>query len=543
MVTVTGGDLIHQALRALDVTHVFGIPSAHNIPIYDAILRRGGIQPIYLRHEQGAVHAADGYARMTGKLGVAITSTGPGAANAVPGLYEAGFASSRVLMLTGQINSQFYGKGKGEMHEAEKQLEMLRSVCRRVESPRRVDEITSAVINAGRDAMTGRPQPAAVEIPIDLQYGISEEPAVAFAPLPVPVADGASLDHAARIIAEGGKRVVWAGGGVLTAGASLELQQLAEALNAPVFTSLNGRGAIPEDHPLAMGPLMGFQALKTALGEADVLIAVGTRFQASMTRNWSMELPGKLVHIDVDPGVIGLNYPAEVAVRADARASLRGLLERLKGPVGDGAYLKRCQVAREEVRSQIREQIGPDYAAIMDNLRAQLPRDGNFVSDATVSAYLWGNRLLPILRPNTFIGTTSMAIGPGLPLAMGAAVGTGRKTVVIQGDGGFMLSIGELASAAQYKLPVIVCLFNDRGYGVLRGIQSAHFEGRTTGVDLMTPDFAKVAEGMGVLGLKAASSLEFTASFSRALAHDGPALIDIDMTALVPMLRTLDARR
>lgn len=541
--TVTGGDLIHQALRALDVTHVFGIPSAHNIPIYDAILRRGGIQPIYLRHEQGAVHAADGYARMTGKLGVAITSTGPGAANAVPGLYEAGFASSRVLMLTGQINSQFYGKGKGEMHEAEKQLEMLRSVCRRVESPRRVDEITSAVINAGRDAMTGRPQPAAVEIPIDLQYGISEEPAVAFAPLPVPVADGASLDHAARIIAEGGKRVVWAGGGVLTAGASLELQQLAEALNAPVFTSLNGRGAIPEDHPLAMGPLMGFQALKTALGEADVLIAVGTRFQASMTRNWSMELPGKLVHIDVDPGVIGLNYPAEVAVRADARASLRGLLERLKGPVGDGAYLKRCQVAREEVRSQIREQIGPDYAAIMDNLRAQLPRDGNFVSDATVSAYLWGNRLLPILRPNTFIGTTSMAIGPGLPLAMGAAVGTGRKTVVIQGDGGFMLSIGELASAAQYKLPVIVCLFNDRGYGVLRGIQSAHFEGRTTGVDLMTPDFAKVAEGMGVLGLKAASSLEFTASFSRALAHDGPALIDIDMTALVPMLRTLDARR
>ena len=543
MATVTGGDLIYQALRALDVTHVFGIPSAHNIPIYDAILRRGGIQPIYLRHEQGAVHAADGYARMTGKLGVAIPSTGPGAANGVPGLFEAGFASSRVLMLTGQIHSQFYGKGKGEMHEAERQLEMLRAVCRRVESPRRVDEIASAVINAGRGAMTGRPQPAAVEIPIDLQYAISEEPAVALPPLPVQAADSTSLDHAARIIANGRNRVVWAGCGVITAGASPELQQLAEALNAPVFTTVNGRGAIPEDHPLAMGPLMGFQSLKAALGEADVIIAVGTRFQASMTRNWAMELPGKLVHLDIDPGVIGLNYPAEVAVPGDARAGLRGLLERLKAGTGDGAYLQRCQLAREEVRSQIREQIGPDYAAIMDSLRAQLPRDGNFVFDATVPTYLWGNRLLPILIPNTSIGSTSMAIGPGLPLAIGAAVGTGRKTVVIQGDGGFMLSIGEMASAAQYKLPVIVCLFNDRGYGVLRGIQSAHFEGRTTGVDLLTPDFARVAEGMGVLGLKAASAIEFAASFARALAHDGPVLIDIDMTALVPMLRTLDARR
>jgi len=542
MATVTGGDLIYKALRALDVTHVFGLASVHNIPIFDAILRRGEIQPIYFRHEQAALHAADGYARVTGRLGVAITSTGPGAANAVPGLYEAGFASSRVLMLTGQIDSHLYGKGKGALHEAEKHLEMLKTVCRRVESPLRVEEIVPAVLNAARDAMTGRPQPAAVEIPIDLQFSQAEDTAVAFAPLAAKIAESSSLDRAAQAIAKGGRRVLWAGGGVITAGASAELRQLAEALNAPVFTSVNGRGALPEDHPLAMGPLMGFPALRKVLGEADVILAVGTRFQACATRNWSMELPGKLVHIDADPKMIGLNYPAEVAVPGDARSALQGLLERLKAGAGDGAYLARCQRAREEVRSQIREQIGPDYSAIMDSLRALLPRDGGLVFDATVPAHLWGNRLLPILGPNTSIGTTSAAIGPGLPLAIGAVVGTGRKTAVIQGDGGFMLSIGELATAAQYKLPVIVCLFNDRGYGVLRGIQSAHFEGRTTGVDLATPDFARVAEGMGVLGLKAASAGEFASSFAHAMAHDGPVLIDIDMTKLVPMHRTLGPR-
>jgi acetolactate synthase-1/2/3 large subunit len=288
-----------------------------------------------------------------------------------------------------------------------------------------------------------------------------------------------------------------------------------------------------------MGPLMGFPALRTVLGEAEVIIAVGTRFQAHATRDWSMELPGKLVHIDADPAVIGLNYPAEVAVTGDARVALRSLLERLDGKAGDGAYLERCQQARAEVRSQIRDQIGPDFTVIMDSLRAQLPREGNLVFDVTVPAQLWGNRLLPILGPNTSISVTSAAIGPGLPLALGAAVGTGRATVVIQGDGGFQLSIGELATAAQYQLPVIVCLFNDRGYGVLRDIQSTKFEGRTTGVDLSTPDFARVAEGMGVLGLKASGAKEFTTSLARALAHGGPVLIDIDMTKLVPMRKTL----
>jgi acetolactate synthase-1/2/3 large subunit len=166
---VTGGDLVAAALEALGVEHVFGIVSVHNLPIYDAIRRRGLIKAINSRHEQGAVHAADGYARSTGQLGVAITSTGPGAANAVPGLYEAAFSSSPVLMITGQVETRFYGKGRGVLHEAERQLPMLRSVTRRTESVARAQDIPGAIMIAAADALTGRPQPVAVEIPIDLQ--------------------------------------------------------------------------------------------------------------------------------------------------------------------------------------------------------------------------------------------------------------------------------------------------------------------------------------------------------------------------------------
>ena len=535
MASVTGGDLIVKALKALGVEHVFGIVSVHNIPIYDAILRDGAIKPIDARHEQAALHAADGYARATGRLGVAITSTGPGAANAVPGLFEAGFASSRVLMITGQAETTWYGKGKGALHEAENQLDMLRTVCRRVESPRSTQELIPAILGAARDVLTGRPQPAAVEIPIDLQYATMADEAIVFNRPEVIAPESKSLDDAARRIGDAGKRVIWAGGGVISAGASAQLQALAEALQAPVFTSPNGRGAIPEDHPLAMGPLTAQLTMQPIITEADVVIAVGTRFQAGATAMFNLTFPGKLVHIDADPAVIGRNYRADVAVVGDARVALEGILSRLNAAAGDSVYLANAQAIRDAMRKTIREQIGVDHESIMDCIRELLPRDGNIVRDATVPAYLWGNRLLPILQPNTSLSTTSAAIGPGLPLAIGAAVGTKKKTVVIQGDGGFMLSIGELATAVQYSLPVIVLLFNDKGYGVLRGIQRQRFEGRNIGVELAVPDFVKVADAMGMLGLKAASASEFRSAFTQALTHAGPVLIEIDMLKLVPM--------
>jgi acetolactate synthase-1/2/3 large subunit len=211
------------------------------------------------------------------------------------------------------------------------------------------------------------------------------------------------------------------------------------------------------------------------------------------------------------------------------------LLAALNAEPGDAGFLADAQRARDAARAAIRKQMGPDHERIMQTIRGALPRDGNIVRDATVPAYIWGNRLLPVLTPRTSLTTTSAAIGPGLPLAIGAAVATGAKTVVIQGDGGFMLHIGELATAAQYRLPVIVCVFNDGGYGVLRAIQQMRFDGRNTGVDIATPDFVKVADGMGVRAEAVRSAAEFEAAFGRAMAHDGPVLLDIDMRALAPM--------
>lgn len=532
---MTGGEAVYETLRALGVEHVFGIVSVHNIPIYDAIHRGGGITPVAVRHEQGAVHAADGYARATGKLGVAITSTGPGVTNGMTGIFEAGFASSRVMMIAGQIDSVYYGKGKGFLHEAENQLPMLRSITGRTESVRRPEEIGEAVFRVAEDINTGRPRPGAVEIPIDFQYAKAEINIPHVEAWPRKAPDRDSIARAADAIKGARKVVIWAGGGVLTAGAESELTQLAEALGAPVFTSGNGRGSIPEDHPLCMGPLTAQPGLSETLEQADVVVAVGTRFQAGQTRNWMLPLGGKLIHIDADPGVIGRNYRADIPVIGDARLGLAGLLKSIGDARSGASFLARAQEMRDGTRQQIRREIGPDYEAIMDAMRDILPREGIVVRDATVPAYLWGNRLMPILSPRTSMNPTSAAIGPALPLAIGAAIGTGKKTAVIQGDGGFMLNIAELSTAVQYNTPVVTCVFNDRGYGVLRAIEGRTFEGRQFGVELATPDFVMVANGMGMKAERVESAAQFREAFARGIANDGPYLIDIDMTKLTPM--------
>jgi acetolactate synthase I/II/III large subunit len=535
MPELTGGEAVYETLRALGVDHVFGIVSVHNIPMYDAILRGGGITPISVRHEQGALHAADGYARATGKLGVAIVSTGPGTTNSMTGLFEAAFASSRVLMITGQIDSTYYGKGKGFLHEAENQLAMLRTVVGQAESVRRTEEISETLLRVASGVMTGRPRPGALEIPVDFQYARSavEIPVIEGWPRTRPPAD--ALEKAAALLNAARRPIIWAGGGVITADASELLTQLAETLNAPVFTSATGRGAIAEDHPLAMGPLPQQPQFTPTIEAADVVLAVGTRFQAGSTRNWAVKIPGKLIHLDADPSVIGRNYAPEAAVIGDASVGLAALLRAVTQTPRDADFVTAARGIRDKVRETIRAQIGPDYAAIMDSMRELLPRDGCIVRDATVPAYLWGNRIIPILAPRTSLHSTSAAIGPGLPLAIGAAIGSGKKTALIQGDGGFMLNIGELATAVQHNVPVIVCVFNDRGYGVLRSIQANTFEGRQTGVELVTPDFVMVARGMGMHGEPVGSAEEFRDAFRRAVAANGPVLLDIDMAKLVPM--------
>ena len=535
MTPITGGEAAREALIKLGVKHVFCIPSIHNLPILDAINRLGGITPVVVRHEQAAAHSADGYARATGELGVVIASTGPGTTNTVTGIYEAARASSRVLVLTGQAETYYYGKGRGAGHEAEHQVPMLQTVARRVESPRYTHDIAPAIFRAAADIQTGRPQPAAVELPIDIQYGSTDvavgEP---YPTHPVPVAED-SVAQAADLIGKAQKRIIVAGGGVNHGDASDALVALAEQLDAPVFTTDNGRGAIPDDHPLSMGPYLYARDTSQAIADADVVLAVGTWFRIRSNN----PLPGKLVHLDVDARSINLNYRADVEIIGDAALGLTALSAAMNPEPGDAGFREAVSAASSRVKARIRERIGPDMEQIMDSMREQLPRDGIFVRDMTQPAYNWGNPLFPILGSRTTMNPTTGAIGPGLPLANGAALGSGKKTIAMHGDGGVMCHIGELATTAQYNLPVVLCIFTDGGYGVLRGIQSRTFDDRMIGVDLATPNFVMIARGMGIEAEAVNSADGFTEALARAMAHDGPYVLDIDMSKLAPMKGTI----
>jgi len=537
MAELTGGDAVVEALLALDVGHVFGIASVHNLPICDAIHRRDGIRLVPVRHEQAAVHAADGYARASGRLGVALTSTGPGTANAMGGLFEAATASSRVLLITGQVERTSYGQGRGVLHEAEHQVPMLRSLCRRIETVRHGEDVGPAVVRTAVDVLSGRGQPGAVEIPIDLQRARTNR-----SPLPVPrpffeLPSSRLVDEAARRLTAARRPLLWAGGGVIASDAAAAFRSLAEQIGAPVVTSIEGRGAIPEGHPLCLGPIADYAALRPVIEEADLVLAVGTRFQLSTAGQQALSLKGVLVHADADASVIGRVHRAEVALVGDARATLERLVGLLDGHVGklDAEYLARAASARAQARADSLAAIGHDHAQIMDAIRSRTPQDAVIVKDVTVAALVWANRWLEVHQPRTSIRPVSVGIGPGLPLAVGAAIATGRRTVLIQGDGGLMASLGELATAAQEEAPVVICVFNDRGYGVLRWAQDTFFGGRRTGVDLATPDFVTLAAAVGVPGEAVASSAEFPSAFTRGLEADGPYLLDIDLSNLAPM--------
>lgn len=539
---MTGGQAVAETLSAIGVKHVFGIVSVHNLPIYDALSLHRDIQVINVRHEQAAAHAADAYSRVTGELGVLLTSTGPGAVNAVPGIYEAAFVSSRVMMITGQIESRFRGKGKGFLHEHEKQPEMLNTVCRSVASVRYTEDISRELARVADDIRRGRPQPGAIEIPIDLQYRTTDIEIVGSSKTERIAPDETLLDQAAEILRTAERPVIWAGGGVNISGAGQELTAFAERLGAPVVTTIEGRGSISEMHPLSLGFRTDRVSGMEIFEEADAVLAVGTRFQNYATRVWSLPMPEKLVHVDVDPEVIGRNYPAAVAVVGDAKLGLEGLLKRVNEGNVDDQFVDRCLKIRASDEQAVREEIGSDHSQIVSTIRQLLPEDSPIVRDSTVPNYTWGNRLLPIVRSRTSVRPAAVAIGPGLPLGMGAAIGSGNHTLIVQGDGGLQLSIGELSACAEHQIPVIVLVFNDSGYNILRIIQD-NVLGRKHGTELPTVDFVKVAEGMGVDAERVDGLEQFEPALARALERQGPSLLDIDMSVLAPIRLPLPAHQ
>ncbi|WP_029136448.1 thiamine pyrophosphate-binding protein [Nakamurella lactea] len=546
--TVPGGEAVAIALEALGVDTLFTVPSAHNLSILRAVEDRRVIRVVLCRHEQGVLHAADGYARATGRLGVAVVSGGPGTANAMGGLYEAHFASSPVLLITSQAETALLGRGRGYVHEAERQADLLRTATAEVVTVEAVDEIAETVVRLGRRAAAGRPRPTAVEIPIDLLDAAVEVDPVALTTAARPVRrrgpDPSAIARAAALLATAERPVIWAGGGVIRAGATDALRRVAEKWCAPVITSREGRGAIDESDPLSIGGYATLPPVAEYLTNCDVLLAVGTRFQMYPTAEWTLALPPTIVHLDVDPAVIGRSYPVAEAVVADAESGLRAVLDALPEVSVDvlpdrEKHVAAGQIAAAAARDLVAQMAGPDHLAISRTVSELRPSAGVLVCDATVPAYVWGDRLVAIHQRGTSIRSTSAAIGPGLGLAIGAAVGTGTHAVLLAGDGGFLLGVGELATAVQAAAPLVICLFDDAGYGMLRHIEAGIGDGQLHHVDLATPDFAAVATAFGLPSWKAADPGQFADAFRAALQVNGPSLIHVDLTALAPLRRSV----
>ncbi len=304
---------------------------------------------------------------------------------------------------------------------------------------------------------------------------------------------------------------------------------------AGVLTSQAGRGALPEDHPQCIGNFAYNSAIRDFLTSCDVLLAVGTRFRGSETRVWQLPLPKTIVQIDVDRLAIGRNYPAAIGCVADAKLALQALIQEFSGRVKpDTSYLQEVLRARNACRDALRATLGP-YDQLCIDLRNSLDRDAILVGDVTISATIWGSRLFPVYGPRQYIHAAGGGIGQGLQMGLGARLGQPtRQVVVIAGDGGFQVNLGELGTAVQEGIDVAIVLFNDGGYGILRNIQNRVFEGRHIGVDLHGLNFEKLCEAYGIAYYPVTSATMFRPAVSTALESGRLSLIEVDVTAIGP---------
>lgn len=529
------GDLVAEFLDAIGVTTVFGVVSIHNIPMLDAIGRRNAIRFVMGRGEAGAGHMADAYARVSGELGVLITSTGPGAANATGALVEAGFAGTPLLHLTGQTASGYLERAQGPVHDAPNQLGMLEAVSKgafRVRSP---ETAFGTLVKAATLALSPPTGPVSVEIPIDIQRDAITRPGgLDFLSLPVPQPNpgtDAGLDAIAAQVASARRPLLWTGNGAKHARSAVKRWI---DLGVPLATSWNGRGVVPEQCPLVLGPLVTTPRGLEFLKSVDLLVVAGCRLRGQETVDMSLALPDRRIHIDIEASASGRTYSADLFHVAEAGAALDAIADRL-----DQMSLSIAPDHGTDVAASKAEAV-TNYADALEayrefpaRMRDVMPQDAIWVRDITLANSTWGNRIFPLNDPRTNVFPVSAAIGPGLPFGIGAAIGAnGRKVVSMCGDGGFCLSLAEVWTAVQEQSDVVFVVMNDNGYGVIRHIQDALYGGRHYFDDLLAPDFGKLAELAGLHYARVETSDELTTAMQAALAVRGPALVEVDMASI-----------
>lgn len=529
MSTITVGEAIARTLEAYAVSAVYGVISIHNLPIADAIGRRDRIRFVPARGEAGSVTMADAHTRV-GSLGVALTSTGAGAGNAIGALLEALNAGTPLLHITGQVEKAYLDRDAGFIHETKDQLTFLKASSKAAYRVCTPEQAVPLLHRAIREAMTLPRGPVSLEIPIDIQASQVEwvETAPVVPAAPAPVSD-AEIDALAARLAAAKRPLLWIGGGTLEAGEAVG--RLADA-GIPVVSSTHARGVLPDSHPRSLRAFHNAASVEALLAESDLMIVAGSRLRSNETRTYSLALPRPLVQIDIDPAAAHRNYRADAFLCGDCGDVLGRLADRLEGRKPEAAYDAAVAEAVQQAEQALRRQVG-EYAKLSDAVRATLPEDGIFVRDITVSGSTWGSRLLPIERPLTNIHSLAGAIGLGLAHGIGCAVARpDRKVVTLVGDGGLALGLGELATMAQENLDMTLVVMNDGGYGVMRGIQEKYFEGRQYYNELHTPDFQRLAEAMGLGCWRVSHGDDFATVLAEAVGHPGPTLVEVDMASV-----------
>lgn len=528
------GEAIARVLEAHQVESMYGVISIHNLPIADAVGRREKIRFVAARGEAGCVTMADAHARFKG-LGVALTSTGAGAGNAVGSLIEAMNAGSPVLHLTGQVEREYLDRDASFIHETKDQLTFLKASSKaafRITSP---DHAVGIIREAIRVATTVPMGPVSVEIPIDVQAAMIDLPANLgpVKALQLPIAEESEVRLVADAIKTAKRPLFWIGGGTLNA--VEEVKAIAD-LGIPVVSSTHARGVLSDQHPRTLGAFHNSSAVEQLIQEADLVVVVGSRLRSNETKTYSVQFPENIIQIDANPMAQQRNYKVAQFVCAEAKDLLSRVVAVLTGVSKiDADYDAQIQAAREHAIVALRNQMD-QYALICDHLRAALPEDGIFVRDITMSGSTWGSRLFPVQTPNKNIHSLAGAIGLGLAHAIGTSIANPSKKVVgLVGDGGLMLGIGEIATMVQENTDMVLMIMNDGGYGVMRGIQNNYFGGRQYFNALHTPDYKLLGESMGVKSWKVGSAAEFKIAIQEAIDLNGPAIIELDMHAIGPL--------
>jgi acetolactate synthase-1/2/3 large subunit len=532
--TETVGDFIARYLAEIGVTTIFGVISIHNMPILDAVARQGRIRFVPARGEAGAMNMADAFARVSGGIGVCMTSTGTAAGNAAGAQAEALTAGSRVLHITTQVDLGFADRDRAAIHDVPRQPEMLRGVSKAVyrmwDAGGAIGTLTAAV-SATLSAPAG---PVSLEIPVDVQRAPAAPMAQVFAPAAQkPLASDAVIAEIAARLLKARRPLMWLGGGAREA--SAEATELMRR-GVGVVTSTNGRGTVSEQESATLGAFNMGPDAQTLYDSADLMLVVGSRLRGNETRNNKMALPRPLLQIDAEASQGGRNYAVDLFAHGDAQDTLRRLLALLPEKLDTDPDLP-FDIARlrAQAEGRLRQTLGA-YSVVADVISETVAGGGHaWVRDVTISNSTFGNRYVRITDPKQGVHALGGGIGQGVAMGVGAALAArSGKAITLLGDGGTMLGLAEMITAVDERAPLVYVLMNDKAYGVIRNIQDAQYQGRHHYSALAVPEFAGFCASIGMPHVKVDDVAQFEAALQAALEAEGPQLIEVDMIAIGP---------